>query len=73
MDHPDLMGNYIGPKRDKQDRYYDLEANSNANSLNCMSGSRGGGEDRVSRPRPWKITRLLGFLAILVPVPWKIT
>ena len=37
-----------------------------------MGGSRRG--DRGSRPHPpWKITKILGFLAILVQIPWKIT
>ena len=66
MDHPDLMGNYIGPKRDKQDRYCDLEANSNANSLNCMSGPEGG--QGVQTP-PLENHKAIGFLSNTGPGP----
>ena len=38
-----------------------------------MCGSRGGGGgDRGSGP-PWKSQKNIGFLAILVQIPWKIT
>ena len=36
-----------------------------------IPGSRGG--DRGSGPPPWIITKLLGSLAILARLPWKIT
>ena len=50
-------------------------ASSPAQMLMCLRGSRGGGgEGRgPDPPPPWEITKLLGSLAILVLLPWKIT
>ena len=39
-------------------------------SWNYMCGSRGG--DMGSGPPPWTITKIKGFLAIQVRIPWKI-